>query len=78
MKILSGILPTSFERGMLAGACLVIAVAAPLIASKYQDIANGKWVITGLCSFVFLVLLFAHSWAEAKKQAKQTMPKGLI
>lgn len=68
-KILTTILPTEFEKGLLAGACLFAAIVAPFIAGRYPDIENGKWVITGVCGFVFLVLLLAHSWSEAKKSS---------
>ena len=69
MKILG--LDTGFERGILAGAFLFAAIVTPFIASSYPEIVTyNKWVITGICGFAFLVLLFIHSWIEAKKATK--------
>ena len=64
------LLITEFERGMIAGACLFAAVISPFVATRYTEIENGKWVITGVCGFIFLVLLFVHSWIEAGKKIK--------
>ncbi|MGD8228070.1 MAG: hypothetical protein PVI20_09835 [Desulfobacteraceae bacterium] len=59
---------SEFQRGIIAGFCLLAAVLVQLVAVQYPEIENGKWVITGICGFVFLALTFIQSWIEARKE----------